>query len=381
MAKKELRRNDFFRSPGLLVREQLEAVMSKVVHILNNRPLVCIESQILTPNHLKYFTVIQHGQDKSLQIDIQSKQERQKLNDFFQLKEQIATTVFMATLGSLQHTSKFNQRARFGFNSNFLEVDDVVVDYLKFRKSKSISRSLARIFALSKNKRSAILYYTNTKNSMTFSRFQNLWNKTKDPKYRKKITLQYLGEYIYYGAATDNLYFLTRNHNDNFNFEEMTTKNTPQQTDQPCLDLAAIKDLFSKNVKQNEISIKKLDQEFKDILHNTTAIKTLIQTFNKDNDDKDNDDNKNDKYKDKDKDKNNEDKANEDNKNDKDKDKDKDNDDKDNGDNKNDKDKDKDKNKKNVETNIKNTQRAVIKENLRLGKRTVKKPQRLGIDN
>ena len=443
MAKKELRRNDFFRSPGLLVREQLEAVMSKVVHILNNRPLVCIESQILTPNHLKYFTVIQHGQDKSLQIDIQSKQERQKLNDFFQLKEQIATTVFMATLGSLQHTSKFNQRARFGFNSNFLEVDDVVVDYLKFRKSKSISRSLARIFALSKNKRSAILYYTNTKNSMTFSRFQNLWNKTKDPKYRKKITLQYLGEYIYYGAATDNLYFLTRNHNDNFNFEEMTTKNTPQQTDQPCLDLAAIKDLFSKNVKQNEISIKKLDQEFKDILHNTTAIKTLIQTFNKDNDDKDNDDNKNDKYKDKDKDKNNDDKAiednkkdkddddkdnddnkndkhkekdkdktnddkaNEDNKNDKDKDKDKDNDDKDNddnknykykdedknknkekdnedkdnGDNKNDKDKDKDKNKKNVETNIKNTQRAVIKENLRLGKRIVRKPQRLGIDN
>ena len=278
---------------------------------------------------------------------------------------------------------------------------------------------------------------------MTFSRFQNLWNKTKDPKYRKKITLQYLGEYIYYGAATDNLYFLTRNHNDNFNFEEMTTKNTPQQTDQPCLDLAAIKDLFSKNVKQNEISIKKLDQEFKDILHNTTAIKTLIQTFNKDNDDKDNDDNKNDKYKDKDKDKNNDDKtiednkkdkddddkdnddnkndkhkekdkdktnddkANEDNKNDKDKDKDKDNDDKDNddnknykykdedknknkekdnedkdnGDNKNDKDKDKDKNKKNVETNIKNTQRAVIKENLRLGKRIVKKPQRLGIDN
>ena len=242
---------------------------------------------------------------------------------------------------------------------------------------------------------------------MTFSRFQNLWNKTKDPKYRKKITLQYLGEYIYYGAATDNLYFLTRNHNDNFNFEEMTTKNTPQQTDQPCLDLAAIKDLFSKNVKQNEISIKKLDQEFKDILHNTTAIKTLIQTFNKDNDDKDNDDNKNDKYKDKDKDKNNDDKANEDNKNDKDKDKDKDNDDKDNddnknykykdedknknkekdnedkdnGDNKNDKDKDKDKNKENVETNIKNTQRAVIKENLRLGKRIVKKPQRLGIDN
>ena len=168
---------------------------------------------------------------------------------------------------------------------------------------------------------------------MTFSRFQNLWNKTKDPKYRKKITLQYLGEYIYYGAATDNLYFLTRNHNDNFNFEEMTTKNTPQQTDQPCLDLAAIKDLFSKNVKQNEISIKKLDQEFKDILHNTTAIKTLIQTFNKDNkvdkddngNDYDNNDNDDKAIEDNKKDKDNDDKANEDNKNDKDKDKDKDN--------------------------------------------------------
>ena len=209
--------------------------MSRVVHVLNNRPLICVDSQILTPNHLKYFTVIQHGQDKTLQFDIRSKTERNKINEFFELKEKIATTIFMATVGSLQHTAKFNQRARFGFNSKFLEVDDVVVDYVKFRKSKSISKSMARIFALSENKRSAILYYTTTKNSMTFPRFQKLWNSTTDKKYRKKLTLQYLGEYIYYGMPTDNLYFLTRNHGDNFNFEDMTTtKKKPDQNEQTC---------------------------------------------------------------------------------------------------------------------------------------------------
>ena len=280
LTKSALKRSDFFRKAITLTRDEIDAAMSRVVSVLNNRPLYCIDSEILTPNHLKYMSIIQFDQTKSLQIDLKTKSEREKLKQFENLKEKITQITFMATMKGIHNTARFNQRARFGFNCKFLEVDDIIVDYLRFRKNKSISKSLARIYALSENKRSAILYYASGKRKMSYETFLKQWMNINNENQKQKLALLYLGDFTYYSMPTDSLYFLTRTHSDNFDFETFTgSSDKKEKFEDICFDFNELQNAYDENVKSDKISVKILPQKLKDLLNSTNLIQKMLKNL------------------------------------------------------------------------------------------------------
>ena len=354
LIKQQMKKLDFFRHNGSIIKEELDSLVGHSCLILNNRPLFCYENTIITPNHLKCVNLLQFDSQKECQVNIKDKEEKEKIQRIRKLKEKLTEALFFNSINHLCHTTKFNQRARAGKSCQDLRVDDLVVDYQKFRSTKSISKSLARIYALSENKRSAILYYTTKNNEIPYKSFKHKWEKASTKKQRRDLVIQYLGSFVYYSIATDNLYFLTRTKEANFKFENHQKQENNDQGSK-CLDLQEIQRIFNTNTINKDTKITPLQNEFKQILQNTNMIKEILQQWKTNDKDKENDINKginkeNNTNKDNDQDKDKDNYNNKDNENDTAKDKDtvKDNDNDKNKDKANNKDDGNDNNKENV---------------------------------
>ena len=391
LIKQQMKKLDFFRHNGSIIKEELDSLVGHSCLILNNRPLFCYENTIITPNHLKCVNLLQFDSQKECQVNIKDKEEKEKIQRIRKLKEKLTEALFFNSINHLCHTTKFNQRARAGKSCQDLRVDDLVVDYQKFRSTKSISKSLARIYALSENKRSAILYYTTKNNEIPYKSFKHKWEKASTKKQRRDLVIQYLGSFVYYSIATDNLYFLTRTKEANFKFENHQRQENNDQ-ESKCLDLQEIQRIFNTNTINKDTKITPLQNEFKQILQNTNMIKEILQQWKTNDKDKENDINKgiykvenneNNTNKDNDQDKDKDNYNNKDNENDTAKDKDtvKDNDNDKNKDKANNKDDENDNNKENVNNKNKDKNTTTSKDKKLTKKVTFKLKEKEKKDN